>query len=129
MPPTRPLGYWGDGNRYSSQLPATNPDDTPFWNSPGAITFTKREALVDRGEMFRVSVRINYTDASGATPIFTHLSVLTSPFAGQPLSSHEALIDRSTVNSVSVRVNHSGSEFVLSNVRLLVQQEKQRPRG
>jgi len=130
MPSTRPdLGTWGDGNFYNNLFPPSNVDPTPFWNSPGLITFTKREALVDRGEMFRVSVRINYTDASGATPVFTNLSVLTSPYKGQPLHSHEVLIDRSTVNSISCRVNHSGSEFIISNIQVLAQQEKQRPRG
>ena len=128
MPSTRQtLGKWGDGGVYSSTGLV---DPTPFWNSPGSRTFTKREALTDRGTMHYVSVRINYTDASGETPIFSNLSVYTEPTKGQPVHTHTSLIDRSTVNSVSIRINHSGGvDLVIENVRVLAQQEKQRPRG
>lgn len=123
------LGRWGDGHLYSSTPAATNADATPFWNDETGEGFRKVEALFDRGTMHRVSVRVHYTNASRSSPIFTNLTLYVENTKGQNLHTHEAVVDRSDMNAISLRIRHTGSEFIIYNVRLLAQREKQRPRG
>ncbi len=116
------LGKWGDGGTWGHAAPNN------FWND-ATQEFSRREALFDIGKMHRVSVKFTYINATDISPRVSNVSVLLKSQKGQQLFTHEALFDRQ-IGIISLSIQHGGgTDFVISNVQLLAQQEKQRPRG
>lgn len=120
MPQT--LGLWGDGGTWGHSTP------NEFWNSP-SLVFTRREALFDEAKIHQLAIQFNYSGAANLVPRLSNVSVLVKVQPGQQESTHQAVVDQ-TIGVISVQVNHGGgTDFVISHLQLLIQQEKQRPRG